>query len=65
MADLKAMLVAFNDKDTTIGAGLNISGQNYEVHRCVLEQLSLSKCRCGRPCDQLVGLHKVRAGRRL
>lgn len=31
--DIQAMTNAFNDKDTTIGNGLNIAGQNYEVHR--------------------------------
>ncbi len=32
-SDIKAMLTAFDDKDTTFGTGLNIGGQNYEVHR--------------------------------
>mmetsp|Transcript_1111 Transcript_1111/g.2568 ORF Transcript_1111/g.2568 Transcript_1111/m.2568 type:complete len:133 (-) Transcript_1111:127-525(-) len=32
-ADIKACLIAFDDKDTTFGAGLNIGSQNYEVHK--------------------------------
>ena len=32
-ADLAVYTNAFNSRDATVGAGLTISGVNYEVHR--------------------------------
>ena len=31
------LLTAFKDYDTTVGGGLTIDGQNYDVHRFVLD----------------------------
>uniref|UniRef100_A0A7S0VK67 Profilin n=1 Tax=Hemiselmis tepida TaxID=464990 RepID=A0A7S0VK67_9CRYP len=36
--DITAMTTAFNDRDTTFGNGLNVNGQNYEVHRFYEDQ---------------------------
>jgi len=32
-AEIKALLTAFKDYDTTVGGGLTIAGDNYDVHR--------------------------------
>jgi len=31
--EIKSLLAAYNDRDTTVGQGLLIGGQHYEVHR--------------------------------
>lgn len=39
-ADIAAYTAAFNNRDATVGAGLNIAGVNYEVHRYVSYDMS-------------------------